>query len=371
MPTTSSKQPDLAFALAAVKLVVVSKPNRDQVATTNTDLAEYERVDKRQTYTLAQRSGDVFDEDYRLEPCSLLSPPEIFARALGQSLTSIGFAVVCDTGIDPQLYEVAHQWVCDMFERPSADKHRFLAKRHGAVNQGYFPFAATTEVHPDMVEGWVLCRRAFNLDNDPAFEPSAWWPAAELEHSFRRFVASHLPLCRPLCQAMLRAIGAPPEHLDPWLSRPAFGLRLNYYPPLSPTHLNSGAGRLLGHEDVNLFTLLPAPTIEGLQVLNRKNGKWIRLSAPPGSLIVNTGDYMQRISGDRLPSTTHRVALPRSAELCAQVRTSFPINIYLPEDVMLEQLPGLGPVRYPPIRALSFHTQITSKFYGDDYAVRD
>lgn len=36
---------------------------------------------------------------------------------------------------------------------------------------------------------------------------------------------------------------------------------------------------------------------------------------------------------------------------------------------MLEQLPGLGPPRYPPIRALDFHTQITAKFYGDDYAV--
>ena len=30
---------------------------------------------------------------------------------------------------------------------------------------------------------------------------------------------------------------------------------------------------MLGHEDVDLFTLLPAPTEEGLQVLNRRNNK--------------------------------------------------------------------------------------------------
>ena len=40
---------------------------------------------------------------------------------------------------------------------------------------------------------------------------------------------------------------------------------------------------MLGHEDVDLFTFLPAPRVEGLQVLNRANMKWIRLEAPPGT----------------------------------------------------------------------------------------
>ena len=34
------------------------------------------------------------------------------------------------------------------------------------------------------------------------------------------------------------------------------------------------------------------------------------MNAPPGSIIINTGDYMQRITNDRLPSTTHRVGKP-------------------------------------------------------------
>jgi isopenicillin N synthase-like dioxygenase len=61
---------------------------------------------------------------------------------------------------------------------------------------------------------------------------------------------------------------------------------------------------MLGHEDVDLFTFLPASRVEGLQVLNRANRKWIRLDAPRGSIILNTGDYMQRISND-ISSTTH------------------------------------------------------------------
>ena len=67
---------------------------------------------------------------------------------------------------------------------------------------------------------------------------------------------------------------------------------------------------MLGHEDVDLFTFLPAQNVDGLQVYNQENGKWIRLNAPKGTIVRNTGDYMQRITNDRLPSTTHRVPKP-------------------------------------------------------------
>jgi isopenicillin N synthase-like dioxygenase len=128
---------------------------------------------------------------------------------------------------------------------------------------------------------------------------------------------------------------------------------------------------MLGHEDVDLFTFLPAPRVEGLQVLNRKNDKWIRLFAPKGSIILNTGDYMQRISNDLLPSTTHRVSRPRNPALAAQPRISLPMAVYVWEDEVLEVLPGLGPPKYEPVKALQFHTRITSKYYGEDYAVAE
>ena len=93
---------------------------------------------------------------------------------------------------------------------------------------------------------------------------------------------------------------------------------------------------MLGHEDVDLFTFLPAPDVDGLQVLNRNNMKWIRLKAPPGSIIINTGDYMQRISNDIFPSTTHRVGNPSEPGMLDCPRTSFPMAIYLWEDEVLE-----------------------------------
>jgi hypothetical protein len=43
--------------------------------------------------------------------------------------------------------------------------------------------------------------------------------------------------------------------------------------------------------------------------------------------------------------------------------------IYLWEDEILEVVPGTGEPKYPPVSALQFHTAITSKYYGADYAV--
>jgi len=97
----------------------------------------------------------------------------------------------------------------------------------------------------------------------------------------------------------------------------------------------------------------------------------VRLSPPEGSIIINTGDYMQRISNDRLPSTTHRVGKPSDGSHLRNARVSFPMNVYLWEDEVLKVLPGLDAPKYPPIKAITFHTRSTSKFYGDDYAVEE
>jgi isopenicillin N synthase-like dioxygenase len=104
-------------------------------------------------------------------------------------------------------------------------------------------------------------------------------------------------------------------------------------------------------------------------VWNHHEAAWVRLNAPEGSIIINTGDYMQRISNDLLPSTTHRVGKPRDGSHLTGPRMSFPIAVYLWEEEMLEVLPELGPPKYAPVKAVAFHTRSTSKFYGDGYAV--
>ena len=50
---------------------------------------------------------------------------------------------------------------------------------------------------------------------------------------------------------------------------------------------------------------------------------------------------------------------------------SLPMAVYLWENEMLEVLPCIANPKYPPVKAIQFHTSITSKFYGDDYAVTE
>lgn len=344
------------------------------VSASSAEFGHYDQVTK-PNYHLAEQEGGVeqFDEDFQVRTVDLRAwlgdDPAArakFASELGAAMEEIGFAILIGHGVDSALFEEASGWVEEFFTGTSLKrKQAFRAARHGAVSEGYFPLETTSDIHPDQVEGWVFGRRAFHLHGDQDFDPAAHWPDPEFEALFRRLVAAQLPLVLPITRAILTYLDCDPHSFDERLSEPGFGLRLNYYPPMDS---NPRAGRLLGHEDVDLFTFLPAPTVEGLQVLHR-SGRWVRLQAPPGSIILNTGDYLQRLSNDRLPSTTHRVAQPRDRASAALPRVSFPLATYLHPDEVLECLPGLGPAKYPPIKVVTFHTRTTAKFYGDDYAV--
>jgi isopenicillin N synthase-like dioxygenase len=350
-----------------------------EVDALNRDFAKYDQVEKAHTYRLAEHESDQFDQDYEIATLDFepflrgdAADKARFADAFGTALHEIGFAVLTGHGVDPALYDEMHDDVIDLFtSTPLADKMRYRAERHGSVSQGYFPLEETSDIHPDLVEGWLWCRRAFDVpqERESPFRAEDYWPRAEFERQFRRLALAHEPLFKPIAQATFQSLGCDPHVYDRKLTGTNFGLRLNYYPPMSEDQSRSGAGRLLGHEDVDLFTILPAPRSDGLQVWNHRSAKWVRLSPPRGSIIINTGDYMQRISNDRLPSTTHRVGKPSDGSHLRSARVSFPMNVYLWECEILEVLPGLGTPKYPPIKAITFHTRSTSKFYGDDYAV--
>jgi isopenicillin N synthase-like dioxygenase len=349
------------------------------VAALNREFAKYDQVRKAHTYRLAEQEGDLFDEDYEIATLDFArflqgdaNEKAAFAEQFADALGEIGFAVLTGHGVDPALYDELEGEVAQLFTAtPLAEKMRFRAARYGSVAQGYFPIEETSEIHPDLVEGWVWCRRAFDIPQrrDSPFRPGDFWPSADQERTFRRLVEAHEPLFKPLAQAMFMGLGIDPHAYDEKLTGTNFGLRLNYYPPMTGEQDSSGAGRLFGHEDVDLFTILPASRVDGLQVWNHRSGKWVRMRAPHGSIIINTGDYMQRITNDRLPSTTHRVGKPTDGSHRSEARVSFPMAVYVWEDELLEVLPGLGEPRYPPVKAIAFHTRSTSKFYGDDYAV--
>lgn len=349
------------------------------VHASNQEFLRYDQVEKSHTYRLAENPSDEFDKDYRIQVFDIgaylhgnAAEKSKFAADFGGAVQEIGFSIITGHGVDTTLYDEMERRVEELFTTTTLDdKLKFRAKRYGSVSQGYFPIRETSDIHPDLVEGWVWCRRAFDIPQQRSspFRPEDFWPDPSFEPVFRQLALAHEKLFKPITQAMFQGLGCDPHLYDQKLEQANFGMRLNYYPPLDGEADASGAGRLLGHEDVDLFTILPAPKVEGLQVWNHHSNRWVRLYAPPGSIIINTGDYMQRITNDRLPSTTHRVGKPVDGSHVSKARVSFPMAVYVQEDEVLEVLPGLGEPKYEPVRAITFHTRSTSKFYGDDYAV--
>lgn len=366
----------------------------------NQSTRAHEMVNKDQLYRFEDNGSEEFDDDFVMPVIDmeeyLAGAPgamSVFATQLGDSLTDIGFAVLKGHGVDPALVAGAEAATVKIFDRPLAAKQAFAASRPSmcSVNQGYFSKGETSSLTADLVEGWVLTRRAFDGLED-RYGPRGQHAAITKEHGGGvdengRFIPAdcastqavlteyvrameRLPL--PITRAMLYYLGchATSGQMDEEMCHPSCGLRLNYYPPISSDEDASGAGRLLGHEDVTFITLLPAPVTEGLQILNRRTRKWIRVQAEPGTIILNTGDYMQRISADRFPSTTHRVSKPRSPAERLRPRVTVPLNIYLWEDTTIEVLPHLSALgegqEYGPINAQTFHTAITEKYYGTD-----
>ena len=199
------------------------KTQEEGIHATNQDFIRYDQVEKRQSYHLAEsESEDQFDDDFVIRTCDMRSPA--FAQELGDALREIGFAILSGHGVDPALYDEAETKIEEMFTRLSIDeKLRYRAQRHGSVNQGYFPIKETSNMHPDLVEGWVFCRRAF----DPATAED-FWPLSEYQSFFRRITEAHERLILPIMQSLLLGLGCDAHLYVQRLARTNFGQRLNY-----------------------------------------------------------------------------------------------------------------------------------------------
>ena len=123
-------------------------------------------------------------------------------------------------------------------------------------------------------------------------------------------------------------------------------LRLLHYPPVpfDGPHIRAAA-----HEDINVITLLLGAEEAGLEVVDR-DGRWLPINPPPGSLVCNIGDMLQRLTNHRLPSTTHRVVNP-AAERRGVPRYSTPFFLHFNSDFEIRTLANCvdasNPDRYP------------------------
>ncbi|KAF2452019.1 putative gibberellin 20-oxidase [Karstenula rhodostoma CBS 690.94] len=253
-------------------------------------------------------------------------------QELGEKLydafATVGFAYLIDAPLgftQDELFELSREF----FALPLNQKMKLAKKsfRPSHVNtyRGYFP----TQPHltPDnFKEGFEIGnpttdhnkRCSTRAQRINLAEPNIW-PDAQLFSKQERLehIYNELQnLAANLLSLLAAPLGKDPEFFSSWLDNSLSTLRLLHYPPVTQaTEQGSEQGehavRLScpPHTDSGVLTLLHQDATGGLEVLNAA-GEWIQAPYIPGSIVVNVGDLMARVSGSRLKATKHRVRAP-------------------------------------------------------------
>lgn len=278
-----------------------------------------------------------------------------FVKALGKAYEEVGFVAVKNHGISDALIAQLYDNVRAFFQLPSSTKSKYeipeLAGQRGYTSFGkehakgfdapdlkeFFQFGQSVEDEDPVKDAYP---NNVNVKEVPEFTPT-------LYRAFRGFEDSGTALL----QAIAIYLGLDEHYFDGKVHNGNSILRAIHYPPI--TQEPASAIRAEQHEDINLITLLVGASADGLQILD-KQGEWVPVTSLPDQIVVNVGDMLQRLTNNRLKSTTHRVVNP-PRELWNTSRFSIPFFLHPKSDMDLTCLPqcvdATRPAEYPPITA--------------------
>lgn len=278
-----------------------------------------------------------------------------FVAALGHAYENIGFVAVKNHLVDSSTVDTLYKEVKAFFELPVDVKSQYEIE--GLAGQrGYTSFGkehAKDSNAGDLKEFWHFGQEV--QGNDPIISE---YPDNVLVSELPAFNEVGLKAYRQLEKTgryMLHAIalylGLDEKYFDDKIFNGNSILRPIHYPPI--TSEPKSAVRAGQHEDINLITLLIGASAEGLQVLNKQN-EWVDVTALPDHIVVNVGDMLQRLTNNKLKSTTHRVINP-PREKWGTSRFSIPFFLHPRSDMRLDCLESCIPsgenAKYTPITA--------------------
>lgn len=278
-----------------------------------------------------------------------------FVQQLGKAYEEVGFVTVINHGITDEMIHAMYTNVEAFFAQPFAVKKQYEVP--GLAGQrGYTSFGkehAKGSDAPDLKEFYQWGQTV--TDDDPIKEQ--YPPNVELSEvpafndtlyrAYRAFEVSGAHLL----EAIALFLKLPENYFTDKIKNGNSILRCIHYPPITQEPKN--AIRAEQHEDINLITLLIGASADGLEVLDKQN-QWVAINAGPGEIVVNVGDMLQRLTNNRLCSTTHRVVNP-PREKWHTPRYSIPFFLHPRSEMDLTCLESCvttgNPLHYEPITA--------------------
>ena len=295
-------------------------------------------------------SGPMSSSEIPTLDISKMASDAALVREHGLAYEEFGFCGIKGHGISDKVIGDAYQAVREFFALPLEEKLHSATGEGGA--RGYTPFGIETakdSTHPDLKEFWHVGREMpAGVEHHPSLFPNIWPP------QIPDFKARVYPLFEALDELGNRVLEAITLHLDLPIDYFRRGsdrgnsiLRPLHYPPIAKR--DTPSLRASPHEDINLVTLLVGSEEPGLEILTR-SGEWIPVDTLPGTIVVNIGDMMQRLTNHVLPSTTHRVVNVPAA-YTGESRYSIPYFWHPNPEFEIATLDGCisadNPNRYP------------------------
>jgi len=289
---------------------------------------------------------------------SMALPAEQFAQEFGASFERFGFAMITDHGIDPKLIDEAWDMAKQFFALSENEKRAYHIPGGGGA-RGYTPFG--TEIakgakEVDLKEFWHVGRDLPTGHRLAAQQPNNVWPAEVdgFRAVYDTLFAEFDRVGGRLLSGIARYLELDPAFFDDTVKDGNSVMRLLHYPPVEGP---AKGIRAEAHEDINTITLLLGAEEAGLEILD-KDGSWLSVSPPPGAMAVNVGDMLQRLTNNRLPSTTHRVRNP-DAGRASVARYSMPFFLHFRSDYPIETLENCISASHPNL----YPTSITADEY--------
>jgi isopenicillin N synthase-like dioxygenase len=253
---------------------------------------------------------------------------QAFVNQLGKAYEEVGFVAVKNHGISDELIADLYKYVQQFFTLPSDAKRKYEIP--GLAGQrGYTSFGkehAKGSDAPDLKEFFQFGQIV--EDNDPI---KSEYPdnvqvgdISAFNTTFTKAYRAFEKSGKALLQAIALYLGLDEHYFDRHIHNGNSILRAIHYPPIMQEP--KSAIRAEQHEDINLITLLVGASADGLQILTKQN-EWVPVTSLPEQIVVNVGDMLQRLTNNKLKSTTHRVVNPPK-EMWGTSRFSIPFFLH-------------------------------------------
>lgn len=250
-----------------------------------------------------------------------------FVNLLGSAYEDVGFVAVKNHGISEDLIIELYKQVQRFFSLPNEEKKQYEDPLL-AGQRGYTSFGkehAKGFDAPDLKEFYQYGQVSINRFNEEEYPLNI--SVKELKGFniiFETAFSAFENAGKILLQAISIYLGLDEFYFDDYVINGNSILRSIHYPPITTEPVS--AIRAEQHEDINLITLLVGASADGLQILT-KNKEWVAVTSLPDQIVVNVGDMLQRLTNNKLRSTTHKVVNP-SKELWHTSRFSIPFFLH-------------------------------------------